>query len=345
MVAASTTITSVSRREPRAKDRKGKALEVGAKTVSRVGGTGVGLGGAALLGPVGALLGPATSTALEELFERLGIARLFDSVGKEFAARQLGPVQLARAEEAYTQALQRMAERLNEDEAIRDDGFFDGPRENDRPAAEELLEGVLQAAVDAYEQRKVERLGELYAFIAFNPDITPAHANQLLELAGRLTYRHLLCLGFFGQEEDFRSNLPEWEPSGLFSRAETHLVFVLQDLAREGLIVRDDNKLISSFSDINPRRLKAVLNGKVLYDGMSLGTADEEDIKELQLAFLRLGKVDPKGRTYQVEAVVPPGSPPEVKGVKIDKQVVALPEPRVLRLRDVDAGDRKPKRD
>lgn len=60
--------------------------------------------------------------------------------------------------------------------------------------SEELLEGVLLASRDAFEERKVEHLGRLYAGIAFDSSVSRAHGNYLIALAQRLTYRQLALM-------------------------------------------------------------------------------------------------------------------------------------------------------
>jgi hypothetical protein len=224
-------------------------------------------------------------------------------------------------------------ERLRAGEGLRDDGFFDQPRtEDQRTAAEEVLEGVLSKARDAYEQRKAERIGDLYSFFAVSPDISPPHANYLLELAGRLTYLQLLLLGLFGVED--RSGAPDWTTSGLFTRYEMGLVAAIEELGGLGLIVRDDNKPISTFTDVNPRRLQTVLNGRLLHDAMQLNMAEEEDWEELREALSRLGTVDASESTT-VEGVVPRGEPPDITRVLADHRIVDRP-PRVVRLEDAE---------
>ena len=79
----------------------------------------------------------------------------------------------------------RAQERLEDGETPRDDGFFDPGIEGHDAPAEELLEGALLFAANAYEQRKVPLIGRLYASLVFT-SIPVAHANWLLRLAERL---------------------------------------------------------------------------------------------------------------------------------------------------------------
>jgi hypothetical protein len=72
--------------------------------------------------------------------------------------------------------------------------------------AEELLEGVLLHAGNAYEERKVPYLGNIFASVAFRSDISPQYAHFLADLAERLTYRQLVAIAFF-RNRQFRDRL------------------------------------------------------------------------------------------------------------------------------------------
>jgi hypothetical protein len=314
-------------------ERAGKAkkrTEIGTELVPSVGGSAASLGGVALLGPPGALLGAVTSVALKRLMAR--VDRLFQTAADEFAARQLGPREQRRVALAYNRAAERLVEHLQEGRGLRDDGFFEQVREDQGTAAEEVLEGVLTKARDAYEVRKAERLGELAAFIAVSPDISPPHANYLIELAGRLTYQQLVLLGFFALED--RSGMPDWASTGLFTRYEIGLVAAIEELAHLGLIVRDDNQPVASFTEVNPRRMQTVLNGRLLHEAMSLHKAEQEAVDEMIEALSRLGTVDASEQTM-LEGVVPRGEPPDRKLVPIDHRVVERPA-KTLGLADED---------
>jgi hypothetical protein len=290
----------------------------------------------ALLGPWGALIGAPTAAGLKRLFQRLGIDKVFDDASTEFVARQLGPREGERVRIAYEAAVKSLAQRLRDGERIRNDGFFPGA-DGSSEAAHQTLEGVLLKARDSHEKRKAERFGELYAWLAFNPDISASHANYLIDLAGRLTYQQLLLLSFFGADD--RSSLPDWESTGSFSRLDMGLVAAIEQLGREELVVRDDNRAVATFSDVNPRQLKTVLNGRLLYEAMNLREAEREDFEEVAALLRRLGKVEiERGAktTYRVDMIVPRGSSPEVTRVKIGQQVVEKAPGSTLGLADAD---------
>jgi hypothetical protein len=95
--------------------------------------------------------------------------------------------------------------------------------------------------------------------------------------------------------------------------------------------------MIASFGDVNPARLRTVLNGRILVEAMNLREAEPEDWDGIKWAFARLGKLD-TGQALETrisaEAVVLPGSPEGTSRVKMDKQVVEFRDP-ILRLEDL----------
>jgi hypothetical protein len=152
------------------------------------GGQVVGqVAGAALTIVAGPVLGTGVGAALGEVFGRVGL---------EIHDRLLARRQGARAAGALDVALVRVEERLNAGDQPRDDGFFD-PGPDRRADAEEVLEGTLLTAANAYEERKVPHIGRLYANLGFDATVSAAHAHYLLRLADRLTYHQLAILAFF----------------------------------------------------------------------------------------------------------------------------------------------------
>lgn len=141
-------------------------------------------------GPAGVVLGAAGGVAVTRTLQRLGA---------EVQERVLAPRQRARAGLALGVATERFAERAARGEDVRDDGFFEKRPGGERPEADELLEGVLRRAMDAYQERKVPCIGAFFASVAHRPDISPEYAHFLLRTADDLTYRQLLVLAYFAE--------------------------------------------------------------------------------------------------------------------------------------------------
>jgi hypothetical protein len=158
-------------------------LESGGQVVGNVAG-------AALSAFAGPLLGAGAGVAMGEALAR---------VGTEVYDRLLAPRQRARVGGALGAAAARIGERLDAGDVPRADGFFDAGLD-DRPQAEEVLEGALMTAANAWEERKVVPLGRLYANLAFDDSISPRWANYLLRVADSLTYTQLVLLAVLAKK-------------------------------------------------------------------------------------------------------------------------------------------------
>ena len=267
------------------------------------------------------MVGPIASDAARRFLCWSRLDQAFRSTTERFDERGR-----KRSQIAFDAAITGIARLLDAGEGIRNDGFFGPPeREDDVPSdAEQVFEGVLRGACESHEHRKAERLGELFVYFAKSQDISPGHANRLVELTKRLTYQQLLLLGLFYEPAE---DVLDWTPSGAFTRPEIGVTMAIAELAREGLLVRKDNALISSWAQVNPAQMRTVLDGRVLVEAMSLTAAEKEDWEEIATTLRYLGVVDADAGTTSLEAVVPPGS--GAKRVEIDKKLVSFPEPKV----------------
>lgn len=180
--------------------RIAKLVEAG----TEIGGSASGAALGFIIGGLpGALAGSASSPLLISLFKK---------VGSEITKRILGHREQVRVGAAYAIALERIAERINQGDKPRSDGFFDTD-EGERSAAEEILEGILLAAQREYEEKKVKLYGKLLANLAFKVGIDRGYANFLLGLAQRISYRQLCIISLFGRKEE----MPELTPEELAS--------------------------------------------------------------------------------------------------------------------------------
>jgi hypothetical protein len=159
-------------------------MESGGQVVGQVAGAAV----AIVAGPV---VGTGTGAVLGEILSRVGLEMHDRLLARRQGARAAGALDVARV---------RVREHMDAGDEPRGDGFFE-PGPDGRIDAEEVLEGTLLTAANSYEERKVPLVGRLYANLAFDPTVPPAHANFLLRLADRLTYRQLVILAFFAQAQ------------------------------------------------------------------------------------------------------------------------------------------------
>jgi hypothetical protein len=204
-----------------------EAIQTGSDFAGATAGGAFGLLG----GPAGVVAGAAAGVA---------VARVFRRVGNEVVERVLGPRQRVRVGGALAVAITEIDARLDAGKRPRGDGFFDDS-EGERAKAAEILEGVLLHAANAYEERKVRYLGNLYAGIAFDETVSPATANFLLVMSDRLTYRQLAILALFGRAATFQTNL------------------ILADVAKKEGTAQPTDDIIAELDELGAMKLVGVL--------------------------------------------------------------------------------------
>jgi hypothetical protein len=277
------------------------------------------------LPPFGALAGPTVNAMTRRLLRALGVDRAFRTAADEYANSAIGPRAQKRVRIAYETAARRIAEGLANGDSLRNDGFFNyAPSEEVPTSAETVLGNVLRRAQDDYEDKKAERLGELFAYISKRDDIRPPHANRLIDLAGRLTHQQLLWLGVFAASSTERDHLPDWQSTGAFTVDEQAFISDGQELAQLNVLRRIDLVPISNFTELNPRKLETILDGKLLVEGMSLREAEQDDWLFVQAVLHRLGRLDADVERHRVDVIGLPGGDPKAR-VELNYQVVRFP--------------------
>lgn len=151
---------------------------------------GLDLAGATTTGALSLFIGPGAAPA------GLVITRALKRVGTEIYERTLAPRQQVRTGAAFAYAADDIRRRLEAGDIPRSDWFSgaNGPSVD----AEEVLEGTLLNASNAYEERKVKYLAKLFGSLAFSICST-AHCHYLTGLASSLTYRQLVCVAVLSE--------------------------------------------------------------------------------------------------------------------------------------------------
>ena len=122
-----------------------------------------------------------------------GIQIALGKVGGEISSRQLGPREEKRVGATLITAAAEIYRRLENGDALRDDGFFDAKHPG-RSDAEEVAESVLLKVQREPEEKKIPYMGYLLSSIAFDPEISVQMAHQLSKIAEQLTYRQSCIL-------------------------------------------------------------------------------------------------------------------------------------------------------
>jgi hypothetical protein len=264
-------------------ERATELIEGGADLAGASIGAAVGLIGGPELVVGGAAVGVVAS-------------RAFRRMGSELQQRVLAPRQRVRVGAALAVAAEMISTRLDAGEVPRSDGFFEASSAG-RPAAEEVLEGVLQAAGEAFEERKVPFLGKLYASVAFDPSVGRPQANFFIAVAERLTFRQLVLMAVVSRRdaEPLATSAANEVPPRQVHFGEK-LGLEADDLERRGLITQG---LPGSPPKAGARAFveagsRPVLNlsltgpGEQLHELMGLRDVSDEARREVLLDLLRV---------------------------------------------------------
>ncbi len=263
----------------RRRERAAKLIERGADLTAATAG---GIGALLLGGPPGALVGTGLGLAIREVVLKLG---------DEFEQRQLGPREKTRAGATLYWALREVEERLEDGQEPRSDGFFAPDDLGGRSRADELLEAVLNRAMNEHEEHKLRHLGFMYGALVFCEGMKPGHANFLVTMASRLTWEQLVLIGLI-HKTGYRA-LPDWPPSHRFGVEGHGVAGELYDLVRQGIIARTDGRPVEAVADINPSLLTCITSGCALYHLMRLDEIHEDARSEVYELLIAVAAEEP----------------------------------------------------
>ncbi len=209
--------------DPRETPALRRILDAGASISGATTGAAV---GAAVAGPPGAIAGASVGWAVQTVM----------NVGGDFALRHLAPLGEKRVGAAILMAADEISARIMAGETPREDLRDDVTP--GRSAAAELAEAALRAAAGTHEERKLPYIAHLLAAIAFERELSHAHANQLIGVADALTYRQLVALAVY--EEIKGPGGPDFWGEASWAREESSDMLSLRadllDLFRRGFV-------------------------------------------------------------------------------------------------------------
>lgn len=251
-------------------------------------------GGAIAVSAVSAALGALSGDPAIAVFAGVGgemLRQVVEQVGAEVNDRFLGEREQVRVGAALAFAIRRADENRQRGKVLRGDDFFH-QSPNERSTAEEILEGVLLAAQQEHEEKKVKFIGNLYANIAYSPSVDRAYANALIYMAETLTWRQLCLLHLFQNDPTpFVRGRGRFDLFGVPSQSGgiTAIFHEIFDLDLRGLISMheidprfsyDPNLLARNVSFHQVAKPRTV--GEELYRLMDLGEISEDDLEPIR---------------------------------------------------------------
>jgi hypothetical protein len=142
-------------------------------------------------GPTGAVGGALISPVITQSLKII----------TDFAFRDLSKREKIKAGAGLNYAYSKIIQYLEEERKPREDGFFERDITG-RSASDEILEGTLLKCKNEHEEKKLKLIGNIYANVAFMPEVKMAGANWLLQECQELTYRQLCIIAIIKQSEN-----------------------------------------------------------------------------------------------------------------------------------------------
>lgn len=243
-------------------DIKEKAIDAVVELGSSSAGAALGATIATMVvGPLGTVGGAVVGTVLEKGLQW---------IGDEIKGRVLSQKEASRIGAVYTYAIQKVNSNINTGQQIRTDDFFK-TADSERPANEEVLEGILLAAQKEYEEKKLKYLGNLYANLAFTETVDSRMANMLIKTASELTYRQyaILCVVNMLQDPAHNAKSRGKPYESLSGIKVVTIATEIFDLYRRTLLHSPEALLDAAA--INPSKLTLVGYGSLMFELMELG--------------------------------------------------------------------------
>jgi len=252
-------------------DNKDKSTEelidIGSEITGGVTGSIIGFLAA---GPAGALVGGASGPI---------ITRAVKKIAGEIRHRYLGHREEVRIGATLTYAVEKIKEKIDQGRQVRQDDFFDY-EQNDRPPAEEIMEGVLIASQKEHQEKKLKYYGILLANFAFDSKFDKEQANHLLKAAQQLTYRQLCILALFAKKEQYGLRGIDYTSQGTINQDLTILLQETYELNTLGMLNCAGEEMLG-LSDVNPAKMNIHGVGAFLYNLMELWTIEKNDINKI----------------------------------------------------------------
>jgi hypothetical protein len=233
-------------------------------------------------GPGGAALGAAAGVLLTDLGQ----------VAANLSRRFAGQSEEERIGAAGAYAVESIASRILAGDQLRADAPWRERAGRGRTPAEEVFDGVLRAAADAWEQRKVKHLGLFFASLAFRPDISPMYGNTLLRMAESMGYRQFQLMAFFRRNSgDPRLGQIDRERGVRDRRLADGLSYELDGLGDYGVLGVSDGLATvrvaaitaggSSLTQHDYHSMALTSQGRDLHDLLRLETIEDSELDEL----------------------------------------------------------------
>jgi hypothetical protein len=234
---------------------------------------------------IGAAFGTAVGVQMGDPVAGAAVGEVMSQVSEDFVNHVLSTRQEERVATVLDLAAREVARRIENGESVRGDGMF----ATANAQSVELTEGVLLAARDEHQAKKLPYIANLYASIVTNEQITMDVANLAIRDAEDLTWTEMCLIGILLHPDDFP--LPDTDLSRTGTGWDDWAVAQSLYLLKERDYVYSPRGIDSSrgFPRIDTRMSAVRLNnrGKLIAGMMGLQVIPAEDIRPVYDLLLR----------------------------------------------------------
>ena len=228
---------------------------------------------------IGGVLGFLAGDPITATFGSVGgtlAAMVLKHIGQEFSNRQLSPQEDFRVGKVLAIAALEIHQRLENDENLRNDGFFD-EKPTGRSDAEEIAEAVMLKCQREPQEKKIPYMGYLLTSIAFDSNISTDMGHQLIKAAEELTYRQLCILKLAVVKDRFDLRDENYRDYGGFSKELYSVLYECMDLYQKEYITLEDAHALG-LTNIVPRSMTVQGVGGDLFNLMKLSAIPDQDV-------------------------------------------------------------------
>lgn len=240
---------------------------------------------------LGAGFGATVGTQMGDPVAGAMVGETLAQLGEDFVDRVLSPRQEERVATVLSSATELISEGIASGATLRDDGFFDDPHAD----ASEVFEGILLAARDEHEAKKLPYLAKLMSAIAFDKNLTVDAANFLIIETDRLTWLQMCLLAIVSRPEEFPlpetnvgeygTNWGDWTVSRTFHRM----------MAPEGSFLqspplKDPATGFPGF-DLRLSHLQLTNQGQLTASALGLSAIPADDLRDTHATLVRLAEL------------------------------------------------------
>lgn len=148
---------------------------------------------------VGSAFGAVAAAQIGDPLVGAAVGEVIGQAANDFATRMLSVRQERRVATVVELAAVRIGQRVRAGDSLRDDGLFDAVNAE----ATEIVEGVMLAARDEHQEKKLPYLANLLTGIAFYSDVSVEAANLILRDAEQMSWLEMCVLSIVHRSDEY----------------------------------------------------------------------------------------------------------------------------------------------